>query len=48
MKELPAESGTLPPTAVLSMVSSQGFSAEETREMKIAFAGGGAIRKVKC
>lgn len=36
MKELSAESGTLPPTAVLSVVSSQGFSAEETHEMKIA------------
>lgn len=48
MKELSARSDTLPPTPVLSMVSSQGFSTEQTQEMKRAFAAGGAIRKVKC
>lgn len=48
MKELSPKSETLPPTPMLSVVSSQSFSTEKTHEMKLAFAGGGAISKVIC
>lgn len=48
MKELPVESETLPPTPLLNVVSSQGFCADQTHGMRIAFAGAGASRKVKC